>query len=258
MQEPNFLYLTATQWIAITTVVLAIIATIQACIYGAMHNANKVAERAYVAMSHHPPGIRVHSERLPSDGGEERWRHNVTLRVKVTNHGNTPARVTRSLVQVLLTNDEFPQLPNYAEELARRGQVSLVKDGNYTITTPYEFKSTGGASFSAAFAELFTEGHRLYVIGYVDYIDKFDQRHRSGYGRIYQPSIDDRRSPEYQIQATVDDGDVFIGNMQSRATRFDPMLYDARNNLAFLTQPGYNYDRKRKRGEGSDWDQPQK
>ena len=56
--------------------------------------------------------------------------------------------------------------------------------------------------------------------GYVDYIDQFGQRHRGGYARVYDPRLDTEPS---------------------------------RNNLLFITQKGYNYDRLRKRGEGSDW-----
>ena len=59
----------------------------------------------------------------------------------------------------------------------------------------------------------------LHYVAYVDYIDKFGIRHRSGYGRTYNPA---------------------------------PVGFGG-HNLIFITQHGYNYDRERKEGEGNDW-----
>jgi hypothetical protein len=65
----------------------------------------------------------------------------------------------------------------------------------------------------------------LYLIGYVDYTDQFKKRHRAGYARVYRPAVDDRGG--YKTDAE----------------------FEARNNLAFVTQAGYNYDRLRRRWE---------
>jgi hypothetical protein len=54
---------------------------------------------------------------------------------------------------------------------------------------------------------------QLLIFGYVDYIDQFEQRHRGGFARRYN-------------QLT---------------------------NIEFVTEPAYNYDRVRLRGEGNDW-----
>jgi hypothetical protein len=62
------------------------------------------------------------------------------------------------------------------------------------------------------------EGSTLCVFGYVDYIDIFGMRQRGGYARVYLPQADT-------------------------------------NNLGFIGQDGYNYDRLRTRGEGNDWDE---
>ena len=59
---------------------------------------------------------------------------------------------------------------------------------------------------------------KLYLVGYVDYMDAFGERHRGGYARIYDPQ---------------------------------PGLP---NNLGFVTEDGYNYDRPRVEGEGRDWE----
>jgi hypothetical protein len=61
----------------------------------------------------------------------------------------------------------------------------------------------------------------FYVYGYVDYIDQFGQRHRAGYAR-----------------------------------RFKPGDSSQNDNLLFVTQEGYNYDRQRQPGEGRDWGDP--
>jgi hypothetical protein len=58
----------------------------------------------------------------------------------------------------------------------------------------------------------------LFVFGYVDYVDKFGARHRSGYARLHDIRIDD---PGHW-----DGGKV----------------PEKRNNLPFVTKPGYNYD----------------
>jgi hypothetical protein len=60
----------------------------------------------------------------------------------------------------------------------------------------------------------------LYVVGY---IDVFGGHHRGGYARVYDPALE--TGP--------------VGK---------------RNNLAFVTDRAYNYDRPRRKGEGDDWD----
>ena len=60
---------------------------------------------------------------------------------------------------------------------------------------------------------------QLFVVGYVDYVDQFRERHRSGYGRRYAHDADG-------------------------------------NNLVFIDARGYNYDRVRLPGEGNDWNEP--
>ena len=58
---------------------------------------------------------------------------------------------------------------------------------------------------------------QLCIVAYVDYIDQFNERRRGGYGRIYHRDLD--------------------------------------NNLVFINERGYNYDRVRLPGEGNDWDE---
>jgi len=66
-------------------------------------------------------------------------------------------------------------------------------------------------------ASLRNRTRQLHIIGYVDYVDQFGARHRGGYARLY-----DR---------------------------------ERENNLIYVREPGYNYDRLRVRGEGGDWNE---
>jgi len=244
---------------ALLTAAIGLIAFIQVRRMGETNEHMRAVERAYVTMSHHPPGILPVAERL--DGDLPRWKHRLTLRMKVQNHGNTPAKITRALVQVIMTTAPFPPNPSYTETEGRDGHVSLVKDDSYSITIPYEFSGTGEKAWDlcGSLGVLHNQGHRLYVIGYVDYIDKFDHRHRAGYGRVYEPAIDDRKSPAYQRPNSGNDGGGggLGATVKSYGTHYDGALYDARNNMVLLTMPGYNYDRPRAKGEGTDWEHEQ-
>ncbi len=37
---------------------------------------------------------------------------------------------------------------------------------------------------------------------------------------------------------------------------YDPFPSNPNNNLPYITRKGYNYDRKREKDEGNDWDEP--
>ena len=58
------------------------------------------------------------------------------------------------------------------------------------------------------------EGDELWLYGFVDYTDEFGQSHRGGYARVYIPEKDDPSIP-----------------------------VEKRNNLSFVSEPGWNYDR---------------
>ena len=65
---------------------------------------------------------------------------------------------------------------------------------------------------------------KIFVYGFVDYMDVFRGRYRGGYARVFDPGRD-------------------VGDI------------NARNNLVFVTQPQYSYDRPRSPDEGDDWAQ---
>ncbi len=182
-------------------------------------------ERAVIKMTHAPPGIVWAT----------RNRYEISLSAK--NFGNTPGRVTATVMKpIIVKQDErLPPVPDY----------------RYDTDTHYSYAnySQGTEAFLVQNDKIFFPHHhdginrdeiihgakRLYVIGYVDYIDSFGVRHRGGYARMYLPKFDDR--------AEWPDGE--------EGTK----LFAERSNLVFVPQPRYNYDRKREKGEGEDWDE---
>ncbi len=154
----------------------------------------KEVERAYIAISHKPPGLSF-SKLLP-------------------NH------------------------PPYDHRLIQTTRASVVKGDHLDLFANVRIPASDIAKIKLG-------SMALCVLGYVDYIDKFGQRHRTGYGRRYEPSIDKnvphipRARWSHRLMPEVDDE-----------------VYSIRSNLPFVTQPGYNYNRERQRGEGNDWDEP--
>jgi hypothetical protein len=171
----------------------------------------RVIQRAYVKISHSSPGVEV-------DRSGNFW-----LQVSIKNFGQTPARVTDIVMKpvVVAHGEPLPTIPDYTcEDPGPSLQAFLVRDDEFFIPrfysiTPYEMEQVRGHSAD------------LYVIGFVDYIDQFHERHRAGYGRRYYPAIDEMK-------------------YESEAER------SKRNNL-LIFQGRYNYDRLRRRGEGKDW-----
>lgn len=162
------------------------------------------AERAYVKMSHVQPGINFHN-----GGGA------FDVVVGVKNFGRTPAYVTDALIKhlILPITKPLPSVPNYERTDRDRTPVKgfLVTNDEIFLRLLFPFGQEHILPIS-------TSSERLYLYGYVDYIDQFGQRHRGGYARVY--------------------------NNDSPA-----------NNLDVVSQDRYNYDRLRKKGEGIDWNE---
>lgn len=128
----------------------------------------KVSERAYVKISHNPPGIRFE--------GDDYF---VTIQIK--NHGRTPARVTDFVLTALpIGKDEpLPKDPPYerGEDGKDFVRAFLVANDEF-----YIFRRIPGDMDAIE-----EERTKLLLFGYVDYIDSFGMRHRGGYGRFYKP-----------------------------------------------------------------------
>jgi hypothetical protein len=170
---------------------------------------NRTMQRAYVKMSHTEPGLD--------------WRGSngaFSIAMEIRNFGNTPANVTDIVLRQILLPDgtPLPPVPDYTRQRDKASfHAFLVKDESFVYENPQPF-SVGSAVKEQEVLDSVTS---LYVFGFVDYIDKFGVRHRSGYARKFLPNP--------------------IKNMPHS------------NNLVFVTDPGYNYDWERYVDEGNDW-----
>jgi hypothetical protein len=170
--------LSSNAWIAILTFVLACLAIIQAGIYVSIHHTTKRTERAYLAISHHPPGLIF-----------SRFTGGVLMGivyVAAQNKGNTPADVTDFMLNLaLLAPGALPPSPEYQIDINReRVGAFLVKDDLVTVgvtrvLSEEEFENIRSGTLI------------LYAIAYADYVDVFGKRRRAGYARCYSPERDD-------------------------------------------------------------------
>jgi hypothetical protein len=169
-------------------------------------------ERAYVKLSHPPPGIE------PQLGTDL-----VRLQISVKNFGRTPAQITDIVLNplVLSGNQPLPREPVYTRRDGGQAQKAFLVANDELFYVRYYQLEAGQMN------EVLDLAANLYLIGYVDYIDQFGEHHRGGYARLYGPRIDDRA-----LYKTDED-------------------FAARNNLVFVTQEGYNYDRIRRRWGGA-------
>jgi hypothetical protein len=161
----------------------------------------RAIERAYIKMSHTGDFVLD-----PSQG--KGW-----ISMKVENFGNTPARVTcHLLTQPLLPKgQELPDAPNYGNGRQIPVEAFLVKMDFFTFIHEIPISAAEIVNMMGSCPTI-----SLHLIGYVDYIDKFRDRHRAGYARQYDPI-----------------------NKQ----------------FVFVDKTEYNYDRPRKKNESHDWEQ---
>ncbi len=168
----------------------------------------KTIERAYVKMSHTDQGL------LFGNNSTIRW---ATVEVKIENCGPTPARVTDVRLNLMVERDPEPEFkwptdPEYGPEFQDGPINGFLVTEDFFFVRERTFKLGNRTLADPRTSAL------LCLVGYVDYIDAFGQRHRSGYAREYRHIIG--------------------------------------NNLVFVTQKDYNYDRQRNPTEGNDWDEP--
>lgn len=139
----------------------------------------------------------------------------ITIHVK--NWGRTPADVIGVNIggDVLPSGDQLPAIPPYAANVGRRfGRAFLVASDEYWLRD-HVLNVDREAVPQIESGQLI-----LYLFGYVDYVDRMTgEIHRGGWGRRYHPG----RPP-------------------------------GRNNLAFIDDAGYLYDRPRLPSEDGDWD----
>ena len=162
-----------------------------------------LSERAYVSMSHTPSGL---TQLPPPDSV-------YMVEMQIRNEGRTPATITDVVldVSVLGETESLPAILNYPVNSPEAvPEIFLYADGFFYSERRFPISVD-------VMNDIQTCKKTLILFGYVDYIDKFGRRHRSGYARRYTPT-------------------------------------DRKNNLLIAVKKGYNYDRERQRGEGGDWD----
>lgn len=139
------------------------------------------------------------------------------IEVEVKNHGRTPASVTDVMIGAkLLENGVLLPKPFPYPTRERESIPNAFLVTNETFFHTRTFPLRG-----QDLADAKCGAKKLWIFGHVDYIDTFNTRHRAGYVRFYIPVVDDGR----------------------------------KNNLFYMTEARYNYDRPRKQGEGNDWDE---
>ena len=193
--------------IAAFTFFMLVVAILQWWTHVEMHDTNQAIERAYISLSHKLPGVGFQPFGPDNEPGDF---IDVHLHMVVKNLGNTPARLTGTCVQFAFNNDPLPRVPVYDDSKTVLSDQLLLKGDEFITDSHWPM------ALETVRDLLQTEGRPIYLIGYADYIDQFNIRHRTGWGREF------RRGP-------------------------------TENNLTYFKDIGYNYDRKRKPPEGKDW-----
>jgi hypothetical protein len=194
LSDGEFITAVATLLIAIGTFILAVVT------YRQLKH-NRVVERAYVKASPALPGVSLGTE------GQ------IIISLKITNHGTTPARITDVLMtaDILPTSQALPEIPHYRPS---HQNVSTA----FLVSNDYYFANALMYLDPAHVTEASQGTRQLFIFGYVDYIDMFEQRHRGGFAR-----------------------------------RYNHPAKQGETNLVFLDQLGYDYDCVRFAGDGKDW-----
>jgi hypothetical protein len=159
------------------TVALVGLGWLQFRMYSEQLAATKIIERAYVDLSHQPPG-------LVFVGEENGLKHEVRVTIGIKNNGNTPSDVLAFKVTFvhggdLLRNPERPPIPTTTDAIFTvMPRDTIYTWHNFPISSFIELQQIGDAIIPA------------YVIGWVVYRDRFEKRHRSGYARrLIRPSM---------------------------------------------------------------------
>jgi hypothetical protein len=183
----------------------------------------QVVERAYVKLSHHPPGVYWENPR-PADlfyGQKESLEYWVRIDLRAKNFGKTPAHVTQiCLAYQLVGKDEsLPDTPNYSVGTIGPAHAFLVADDEFTHITRRKIAIEDKES-------IWKGEKRLFVFAYVEYRDKFGNHHRGRYARRYEHGAD--------VAAPIN---IHTGE---RLIRDESIMRIT--NLTFVDQPTYNSD----------------
>jgi hypothetical protein len=204
-------------WMVALTIAITFTAVIQALIYSGMHRTTKTIERAYVDLSHVAPGLdNVGPNKAP------------TIRVRVKNSGRTPADVIAVVLEPFISDQPLPDAVPDIRTKAPQHFFLMPQDSIW-----WEPDDPLPSLSEETHREITREGTslKLWIIGYVDYIDRFERRHRTRFARCYSPRAD-------------------------REALINQIPMEQRNNLAIEAKPGYNTENEiDKQGKLKDLDQ---
>ena len=86
-----------------------------------------LAERAYVDMSHFPPGLEISASQ--TDGA-----HKAKIKIAVKNYGRTPAEVRSVVLAVLARTGTLPDAPPYSGAANLGGEAFLMPGESFMVT----------------------------------------------------------------------------------------------------------------------------
>ena len=194
----------ATTVVALATAVIAIFTVLLFVATRRIYKHSAVSERAYVKLSH------LSGPEFGEGLTINRDRKEARIVIEVKNFGRTPADVINVALcwRVMPEGQAAPIIPQYPKPENAVGPTAgfLVTNDLFLV-----WKTFDGIS-DDQFDKINTGDERLWIYGYVDYIDVFGQWHRGGFARQYDPGR-------------------------------------AGNNLIFVGQSGYNSDRPLKKRE---------
>lgn len=182
-----------------------------------------VTERAYVNLSHHPPGIYWENPRIEDlfYGPEKEREYWVRIDIRVKNFGRTPAHITEVCLAYKFAGEDekLPDVPNYSEGTISPAHAFLVADDEFTHMTRKKIAIEDKTA-------IWDGNKRLVVCAYVEYYDKFGTHHRGRYARHYE------HGPQVPAPISIHTGE--------RLVRTDFIM--GINNLIFVDQARYNSD----------------
>jgi hypothetical protein len=132
---------------------------------------SRMAERAYVRMSHLPPGL-VFAGRASEE---------VSVTVKISNSGRTPANIT-AVGLTLWTDRELPKEPPDPDPAKAQTTAFFLSADDHFFVSRAETRPI------PLLDEIRNSDRPAWLFGYVDYTDTFGRRHRSGYARRHDPN----------------------------------------------------------------------
>jgi hypothetical protein len=164
-------------WRFTITDVLMVIATVALvgatiALWLSAKRSTEITERGYVKISHTAPGIVF-------DAASSK------LEVQIKNAGRTPASVIDLLLKqvILNANEELPLVPDYSALEPEPKEAFLAAGDKVFVSRSFDLKHSELEAVRSGAA-------RLFLFGYVDYVDVFNKHHRAGYARSYEPSRD--------------------------------------------------------------------